>query len=292
MLDEFVLQGNVIMDNPYVDAEGRAVVSAAKTGESLKEDLKRLLAGLGGLDEKFSPEHRILIKPNVNSYHDAPAAVDLDFLAAFVEILQDEGCTDLAVAESSGRRWEPTSEVFEKKGIHPVMEELGVPLINLDEREWQKVETGGEHLTEVRIPKLLDDYDRLIFLPNLKTHGDAGFTCSLKLAMGVTHQKDRHLFHRDSVPAAVADLARIITPQLTVVDGREAFVADGPTFGEKAEPGVLLASGDQVACDIESVRLLLQWGAQDHLGTCDPYETELIKETQFMAPEEITVRWV
>jgi uncharacterized protein (DUF362 family) len=154
------------------------------------------------------------------------------------------------------------------------------------------VEVGGAYLPEVHLPEFLDDYDKLVFLPSLKTHGNAGFTCTLKLAMGLTHQDDRAVFHRESVPGAVADLARIVVPQLSVIDGRTAFVADGPTFGEKAEPGVLLASGDPVACDIEAVRVLVQWGAAEHLGVRDPWETEQLKQVQFMAPDELTVRWV
>jgi uncharacterized protein (DUF362 family) len=90
----------------------------------------------------------------------------------------------------------------------------------------------------------------------------------------------------------VADLARVVVPQLSVIDGRTAFVDGGPTFGEKAEPGVLLASGDPVACDVEAVRVLVQWGAAEHIGVRDPWETEQLKQVQFMAPDELTVRWV
>jgi len=194
------------------------------------------------------------------------------------------------VAESSGRSWGPTAEIVKKKGIISDLDKREVPFHNLDDMQWERVDTGGNYLPTVRIPEVLKEYDRLIFLPSLKTHGDAGFTVSIKLAMGFTPLDDRGLFHETSVAAAVADLARVIKPDLSVVDGRRAFISGGPTFGEEVSPGVLLASDDQVACDVEAVRLLILWGADDHLGVSDPWETEIIKCMADRAPQGIDVK--
>ncbi len=280
------------MSNPYVDEQGRALVTVTGVQDSLQGDLRRLIDGLGGLSQLLEPGDRILLKPNINSHHPSPAAVDPEFLAAFIDVLKEEGYTRLAVAESSGRNWAPTEQVVQNKpGLLPSLQERDVPFLCLDDMEWEEVETGGQFLPRVHLPRILREYDRLIFLPNLKTHGNAGFTAALKLAMGLTPLSDRELFHRTSVPAAVADLARVVRADMVVVDGRRAFIAGGPTFGTLCEPGVLIASGDPVACDIEAARVLIKWGAGPHLGTSDPLQTEMILRARDLGgPESVVMR--
>ncbi len=278
-------------NNPYTDQDGRAVVAITRCRDSLRDDLNRVLDDLGDLSLLLSPGDRILIKPNINSHLEAPAAVDPAFLTSFIDLLQQRGYSNLAVAESSGRSWAPTAEVLRKKGLRPLLAERDVPLFNLDEMEWKRVETGGTYLPVVHLPAVLSDYDRLLFLPSLKTHGNTGFTLSIKLAMGLTPQEDRQLFHDTSVAGAIADLARVVRPDLVLVDGRSAFIDGGPDVGTRVEPGVLMASGDPVACDIEAVRMLLQYGAGPHIGTADPLATETIRQVSALAPESIAVRW-
>jgi uncharacterized protein (DUF362 family) len=286
----FLNEEGFTVPNPYRDERGRALVTVTGARGPLREDLRRLIGGLGGLGRRFRLEESILLKPNINSHHPSPAAVDPEFLAAFIDLLQHEGYTRLAVAESSGRHWAPTERVVrDKEGLLPALEERGVPFLCLDDMEWEEVETGGQYLPRVHLPQVLGEYDRLIFLPNLKTHGDAGFTVALKLAMGFTPLCDRELFHRTSVAGAVVDLARVLTPDLVVVDGRKAFIAGGPTFGTVTEPGVLIASGDAVACDTEAARILIKWGAAAHLGTSDPHQTELILRAQDLDRPESSV---
>ncbi|MFP4201172.1 MAG: DUF362 domain-containing protein, partial [Clostridia bacterium] len=223
---------------------------------------------------------------------DAPASVDPHFLLAFIDLLRNEGYKNLAVAEASGRSWAPTEKVVAQKGLLPDLKRRDVPFYALDDMQWRAVETGGDALPRVHLPTILEEFDRLVFLPNLKTHGDAGFTLTIKLAMGLTPLADRDLFHRGSVPAAIADLARVVKPDLSIIDGRTAFVSGGPDTGTLVHPGLALASGDPVALDIEAVRILLQYGAGPHIGTPDPLETETIRRMGSRVPQEIQIRWV
>lgn len=269
-----------------------APVSITRATEDLKGDIERIMEALGGPEAFFSPEDRILLKPNINSHLDSPAAVDPHFLGTFIDYLQESGYNNLAVAEASGRTWAPTERVVDDKGLLPFLEERGVPFFALDDLEWKAVETGGTALPRVHIPAILEDFDRLVFLPSLKTHGNTGYTLTIKVAMGLTPLADRQLFHDGSVAAAIADLARVVSPDLAVIDGRRAFVAGGPDTGTLVEPGLLMASPSSVALDIEAVRILLQYGAGPHIGETDPLETETIRRMGDRVPERITVRWV
>ena len=51
------------------------------------------------------------------------------------------------------------------------------------------------------------------------------------------------------------------------MDGRKTFVSGGPDKGELVEPGLLLASGDLIAIDVEAMRLILTYGASNILPT-------------------------
>ncbi|MCJ7495331.1 MAG: DUF362 domain-containing protein, partial [Deltaproteobacteria bacterium] len=57
-----------------------------------------------------------------------------------------------------------------------------------------------------------------------------------------------------------------IKPDLIIMDGRVSFVSGGPAIGLAVHPGVVLASGDPVALDVQGVRLLQNYAAVNHLA--------------------------
>ncbi len=115
----------------------------------------------------------------------------------------------------------------------------------------------------------LEKFDKIIYLPTMKSHFVAGFSMSLKLSVGFTHLFDRTLLHSDNnlfVPQRAVEMAIPVKPDLIIMDGRVSFVSGGPAVGYAVYPGVLLASGDQVALDVQGVRLLQNYAAVNHLS--------------------------
>ena len=55
-------------------------------------------------------------------------------------------------------------------------------------------------------------------------------------------------------------------PDLIIMDGRISFISGGPAIGLAVHPGVILASGDPVALDVQGVRLLQNYAAVNHLA--------------------------
>ena len=49
------------------------------------------------------------------------------------------------------------------------------------------------------------------------------------------------------------------------MDGRKAFVSGGPDKGEMVQPGIIMASGDMVAIDVEGLKVLLSYRAKNKL---------------------------
>ncbi len=56
------------------------------------------------------------------------------------------------------------------------------------------------------------------------------------------------------------------------MDGRKAFVSGGPDTGQVIEPGVMFASGDLVAADVEAMGILLALKADNRLAA-DPWRS-------------------
>jgi uncharacterized protein (DUF362 family) len=67
-----------------------------------------------------------------------------------------------------------------------------------------------------------------------------------------------------------------VKPDLILMDGRISFVSGGPAIGLAVHPGVILASGDPVAMDVQGVRFLQNYAAVNHL-TGDAWALPQIK---------------
>jgi uncharacterized protein (DUF362 family) len=254
--------------NPYT-RDGKALVSFVLAGKELKADIRKAIDLLGGLGKAIKSRDRVLLKPNFNSDDPPPGSTALDFLAAVIEILREHGCTRISVGDSSGRPWVPTANVFKKSGLSARMSELKIPLLDFDQTQFVDVPIGGEYLEVIAYPKDLEEFDKVIYLPTMKTHYLAGFSMSLKLTVGLTHLADRSLLHADNnqfVSQRAAEMSIPIKPDLILMDGRISFVSGGPAVGLVVHPGVILASGDPVAIDVQGVRLLQNYAAVNHLG--------------------------
>lgn len=80
---------------------------------------------------------------------------------------------------------------------------------------------------------------------------------AIKLAMGfVKPFFDQVTFHARHLREKLAELALVIRPDLIIMDARKVFIAGGPARGELRAPGLILASGNQVAIDVEGVKIL------------------------------------
>ncbi len=254
--------------NPY-HKEGKALVSFVVTSNDVKSDIRKAVALLGGFDKSIKPQDRILLKPNFNSDDPPPGSTALDFLVAVIDLLREQGCTKISVGESVGRPWVPTEKVFKNAGLLSRMAEMKIPLLDFDKSQFLNVPISGEYLDLIAYPKDLESFDKIIYLPTMKTHYLAGFSMSLKLTVGMTHLADRTLLHGDNsmfVSQRAVEMSIPVKPDLIIMDGRVSFVSGGPAIGLAVHPGVVLASGDPVALDVQGVRLLQNYAAVNHLA--------------------------
>jgi len=251
---------------------GQVVVAKVKVDGDIGSCVQKTVGLLGDTSLAIQRGDNVLVKPNFNSPDPYPASTDLDFLRAIIEFLVQAGAK-VTVGESSGGIWRPTRNVFRKLGLFELARQLDVKLVAFEDKpdDWVRIKVDGDYLKMVTMPRSAYEADKIVYIPCMKTHKLARFSGALKLAMGLIHPGERRAMHASHLEQKVVDINLCWQPDLVVMDGRKAFVSAGPNKGQLAEPGVILASGDMVAIDVEAVKVLLGYKAVNKL-TPDPWQ--------------------
>lgn len=246
--------------------DGVPLVSKVKDTGDVSASVSKSLDLIGGLGRLAGKGDTIMVKPNFNSPDPPPGSTDLDFLRVVLELLLQTGAK-VVVGESSGGMWRPTRKTLEKLGVPELLAGMGVGLIAFDDRprDWVEIETGGDYLKKVTMPRSAYEATKLVYLPCLKTHRIGRFTMSLKLGMGLVHPGQRRAIHAGSLEHKAVEINLAWQPDLIIMDGRKAFVSGGPDKGDLVLPEVIMASGDMVAIDVEGLKVLLSYRAKNRL---------------------------
>ncbi len=255
--------------------DGQSLVSVVPAGEDIKAAVRRATELIGGLGRLVRPGDAVLLKPNLVRDYPPPVSTALDFLRAVVELLREAGAGRITVGEHTGNFCCDTKRVFRNLGYYDFAEEMGVELVPFEDDEWLEVRVNGRAWPSFLVPRTAYEAKLRIYLPSLKTHSEARYTNALKLPVGCTHLCQRHILHGDSFERRVAELNLAWQPDLIITDGRKSFVTQGPSRGDVVEPGLILASGDPIAIDVEGVRVLQSFRA-DNLLNLPAWETPVI----------------
>ena len=257
--------------NPWL-RNNQPVVAKVKAAGDIRLDIGQAMALLGNLQQAISRGDRVLVKPNFNSPDPFPASTDLAFLQAVIEPILEAGAK-ATIGESSGAVWRPTRNVFNQLGIPELARRLGVELIAFDDRpnDWVQVRIDGDYLSRVIIPRAAYEADKIVYLPCMKTHSQGAFSGAIKLIFGFVAPGQRRSFHLGHLQEKLAEVSLCWQPDLIIMDGRKAFVSGGPHKGQLVEPGLVLASGDLIAIDVEAIKVLLDYRASNKLPA-NPWE--------------------
>jgi uncharacterized protein (DUF362 family) len=257
--------------NPWL-SNNQPIVAKAKAEGDVRLAVERAIGLLGGLKPALGNGDRVLVKPNFNSPDPFPASTDLAFLQSVIELILETGAK-VTIGESSGGVWRPTRKVFSQLGVPKFARTLGVGLIAFDDRpdDWVQINIKGDYLSRVIMPRSAYEADKIIYLPCVKTHNLAAFSGAIKLAFGFVAPGQRRGFHLGHLQEKLAEVGLCWQPDLIVMDGRKAFVTGGPAKGKVVEPGLVFASGDLVAIDVEAIKVLLTYSASNKLPA-DPWK--------------------
>lgn len=235
-------------------------VASLKSSADLKSDISQLIKEIGDFSKFISPGDKVLLKPNFNTADPPPASTDLKFLQVVTELVIQSGAEEVIIGESS-TMFQKTADNLKQKNAFS-LEKISdkVSIHNFDQHPWTKQKIPrGKYLKSVSTPAILDQVDKIILLPCLKTHSMANFTGALKLAVGLMKPSERLRLHARNLEPKIAELNLVYKPDLIIMDARKCFITQGPSKGELREPRLILASTDRVAIDLEGIKIIQQY---------------------------------
>ena len=240
-------------------------VGKVQADGTLRESIRRVIDLVGGMNSVISNGDIVTIKPNLNTADPYPASSDPAFIEALGLEILDAGADKIRIIDSSMFRLN-SREVATEIGLNEVAENLDAELVFLDEHPWEKIKINhGNALKKSTTGSPIFDSDKLILAPCIKTHFLAKFTGSMKLFIGWMGKNDRLKMHMRKLEEKVVEFASYFKPDLIVMDARKVFVTGGPASGEIESPNLILASKDMVSIDVEGVKILQSYGAENKL---------------------------
>lgn len=212
---------------------------------------------IGGITRFVSPNDMVLLKPNVSFPNPETwgSTTNPDVVRAVAQLVIEAGASRVMVADNTmgdGMNcFERTGMIGELKAIERVKV---IPL--QQESYFAAVEVpNGKAIKSVKIAKLIQRCNVLINLPCAKSHVATDVSFGLKNLMGLIW--NREYFHQGTdLHTAIAELATVIRPQLTILDATRALVTGGPTGpGKIQELNTIIASPDPLAVDAYAASL-------------------------------------
>jgi len=243
----------------------RPVKVTVKALEMIKSDVDYILS-------KLKP---ILIKPNyINSKPPSTGiTTDSRVIEGIIKFLRQRKTKDIIIGEGSG--WADTFEAFKVAGVDAVAERWDVKLVDLNKDKI--IEVNPPNPLSIKKIKVAETSleSIIISVPKLKLHRIATVTLSLKNMMGALASKGS--MHKGSLSKNIVDLASVLRPSISVVDG--IIAGEGhETSGNPVEMNLIIAGTDPVAVDAVGAAVMgisptdvkhLVLAEKKGLGTCD-----------------------
>ena len=246
------------------------------------------IAVLKAIDLKVVAGKTVLLKPNIGRMEKCGTGVNTNpqVVAAAIDAFRAAGAT-VAVGESpiSGVK---TMEAFELSGITAIAEERGCRLIDLDQRKPVITPVpGGRAIQSLKICADIFEFDFVVSIPVMKIHMHTGVTLAIKNMKGCLWRRskvDLHMlpqiegFSCKSLDVAIGDMATVLRPHFSIIDGSIGMEGLGPGAGTPKELNVVLAGGDGFAVDAVACCLMgqdatiiphLRLGAENGCGIID-----------------------
>ena len=245
--------------------------------QSLQDALEMLLQPLGGMPAFVKPGDRVLLKPNLltgaRPGKECTTRVELVYCVA--QMVQSAGGKPFL---GDSPAFGSAKGVAAANGYLPLIEELGLPIVDFHGKRFQTPDAQFNHLL---LCKEAMEADVVINLPKVKSHSQLTLTLGVKNLFGCVPGKMKAWWHMEAgkdtnrFGEMLVETARAINPNLTILDGIIGHEGNGPSGGQPRHLGILGASPDVFALDRAMVEILNvvpdtvpTIAAQSRLGLC------------------------
>ena len=271
-------------ESPFRQANGRPLVCVT-SGDDPVENTRSALASF---DLACTRGKRVLLKPNAGRLASPGEGITTDprVVAAAIDAFSEAGAI-VSVGESpiTGVK---ALDALQATGIAAVAGERGCPVIDLDKRPAVKVEVpSGRAMRTFKVCAEVLEHDVVVSIPVMKVHMHTGVTLAVKNMKGCLWRRSKVDLHMlppvegvDEKPLdiAIADMACVLRPHLSIIDGMVGMEGLGPSAGTPKPLGVVVVGDDAFAADAVACRLMgtdaediphLRMGAERGCGTID-----------------------
>ena len=251
-----------LQPTPFIDDRSHPQVHVA-TGEGPYNNTRRVLAQI---DLAAVKGKRVLLKPNAGRIATANSGIitNPQVVAAAIDAFLEAGAS-VAVGESpiTGVR---TIEALEATGIASVARERNCPLLDMDARQpVQVLIEDGVALQSLAVCPEVFEYDVLVSIPVMKTHMHTVVTLAVKNMKGCLWRRtkvDLHMLppiedtNDKPLNIAIADMASVLRPHLSIIDGTTGMEGLGPSAGQVKKLDLVVAGIDPLAADAVACSLM------------------------------------
>lgn len=228
----------------------------------LKRMLKAAVGEIGGIDHFIQKDDIVLVKPNV-AFDRSPnlgATSNPEILEALIRLVFEAGAQEVRVADNP---IESPPDCFEKSKIGEATLRAGGRVYLPDSNAFRMLSTPGATLIQEWwfFHRPFTNVDKVIGFAPVKDHNLCHASMGIKNFYGLLGGT-RNQFHQD-INNIVSDLSIMIRPTLTILDGTNVLMENGPNGGDPSnvkKGDVVMAGIDPVALDAWAFEYCLERG--------------------------------
>ncbi len=225
---------------------------------------RKAVEAFGGMSRFVQKGNRVVLKPNMSfaSGPDRASNTHPALVHTIAQMCLEAGAEQVMVVDNP---LQSPELCLRRAGVADACKDLKNVYVQMftDHKFYREVKVPqGKVLDRVEVLKEVLDSQVLICLPQAKSHSNTGISMGVKGLMGLIW--DRWSFHsKYNINQALADLATVIRPTLTVLDATRALTTGGPGGpGEVVKPNLVIAGTDPVAVDSFGVSVAPWYGQQ------------------------------
>lgn len=195
---------------------------------------------------------------------------------ALITVLREKGIDHIIIGEGPAAGVDVGS-AFKTSGYLDLAQKMKVKLLDINsaDRVKKKWQYGV-----LELPLDLLNSDLYINVPKMKTHFHTGVTISIKNQQGLLSpqaKKDNHSKH--DLFYSLISIAKVIRPDIIIVDAIDSMEGEGPTKGTKKHTKVMVYGDNMFETDMACCRFMgvspsdikyLEYAINEKLITSDP----------------------
>ena len=264
--------------------------------ETVLQDYERLL-DLAGARQHLDPSATTILKDNISWHFPFPSANSTPWQLEGTAVgLRKLGYSDLVCVQNKT----VVTNAFKGEDLNhyvPVFRHHNIPVkfnFRKEDMSWEVFRPTRKMLVLDKIFPggiMIPDYflgKNIVHLPTAKCHIYTTTTGAIKNAFGGLLSTHRHYTHshiHETIVDLLAIQKEIHTGIFALMDATTAGNGPGPRIMEPVEKNVILASGDQVAIDAVSAKMMgfdpmsikyINLAHEQGLGVGDPREIEIV----------------